>query len=153
MANQWSARIVSQSSHFRGISTVGVVSSVPVFPSTRAIMNAVYVLRVTGGVSGSFGVNVLGQVGMQGTALLPNGMITGVTVALAGVTGIGAVGTYVLFPYGYSVSGVGTLVDAADVIHRLDRIVPPSAVAFESGIATAGISAHCVVSAVLWTGR
>lgn len=137
--NQWNGTIGNQTVQFRGTSTVDVKPTSPNFPNVRCIGNAVYVARVSGGISGSFGVTVLGRVGE----------FAGSTVALAGITGIAAVGTYVLFPYGYSASGVGSLNDSPILAQRIDNVVPPSHVAFQSGIATAGISATINVAACL----
>jgi hypothetical protein len=106
----------------------------------RTISRAAYTLVVTGGVSGSFGSHILGYLGNT-------------TIVLAGVTGVGAVGTFVMYPVGYSSTGaqgaVGAVSSGVKDINRLDWTVPPTAVVFQSGVATAGISATCTVNAVL----
>lgn len=145
MAYNFNGTIATQGVVFRGTSNVKVVTTTPAFPNCRAIESAVYVLKVAGGVSGTFGAVVYGAVGG----------VAGSTVALAGVTGVNAVGTYVLFPVGYSVSGSGTLADVAAgaMINRIDQTVPPSFVAFQSNTATAGISATLTVSAAMYAPR
>lgn len=155
MPNQWSGRIAGQSAHFRGTSFVGIKAQAPEFPNTKSLAGAVYVARVTGGVSGSFSVHVLGMIGKHGTAALPNSDISnvGTTVCIAGVTGVAAAGTYILVPYGYSANGVPVLADAAVGMHTIDEVVPPALVAFEPTTGAAvGISAHVLVSACLWVG-
>lgn len=154
---QWVGRIAGQSVHFRGTSTVGVqdIATPGRVFSNRALSSAVYVARVTGGVSGSFGITVIGKLGSHGSAALPNpGIASGTTFALAGVTGIGAAGNFVLFPYNYGIDGKGVLgvtAGTGDLLYRIDQTLPPTNVAFESGVTTAGISAHCIVSALLYT--
>ena len=142
MANQWSGTIATQTVAFRGTSTVFITPTFTEFPNTRTVSAAAYILGVSGGVSGSFGVTVRGRIGREAQ---------GANISLAGVTAISASGDYVLFPYGYSVSGIGTLSNQVDVLQRIDQIVPPSSVIFQSGVATAGISAYCIVSAVMRT--
>lgn len=155
MPSQWAGRIAGQSVHFRGTSTVGAQNSNSVTGnrpfSNRVLTKSVYVARVTGGVSGSFGVTVLGQIGMHGSAAIPNGVVAGTTVAIAGITAIGAAGTYVLFPYNYGIDGKGVIGYTTNLVYTIDQSTPPSAVAFESGVGTAGISAHIVVNALLMT--
>jgi len=74
------------------------------------------------------------------------------TVVLAGVTQLSGVGTYVLYPVGYSSTGLAGAVGAVGNVgdlNRLDWTVPPTAVIFQSGVATAGISTTMTVNAVL----
>ena len=157
MPSQWAGRIAGQSVHFRGTSTVGaqafnsVTGNRPF--SNRALTKAVYVARVTGGVSGTFGISVIGTIGMHGTALLPNANLAGTTVLIAGATTIAAAGTFVLVPYNYGIDGKGFVGTTATtpIYQGIDQAVPPAYVAFESNIATVGISAHIVVNALMMT--
>ena len=80
------------------------------------------------------------------------------THAIAGLTNIGAAGARVLYPTGYTASGTALLVgigsyNQQDPVNIITNIVPPSAVVFESNVATAGISASVQVSAVLSATR
>ena len=72
---------------------------------------------------------------------------------LAGVTAVGAVGTFVMYPVGYSSTGaqgaVGAVSTGVNAINRLDWTVAPTSVVFQSGVATAGISATCTVNATI----
>lgn len=143
MANQWNAAIASQTVHFRGTSAVGVRAFANQIPHSRALVGTRYSLQVTGGVSGSFGAHVVAAVG-------------GATVVVAGLTNISAAGNYVLTPVGFSASGAainGTFggLPAMDTYLRLDEIAPPLTVAFQSGVATAGISANCSVHMITQT--
>lgn len=139
MPNQWNATLATQNVAFRGTSQVSIKTSFTAFPDVRSITQARYAVNVTGGVSGSFGVLVLGHVG-------------GFTVHLAGNTAISAIGTYVLYPIGYTGGGAqpGVIMSTistpplSDVLTLVD-VVPPSLVHFQSGVATAGISAACTV--------
>jgi hypothetical protein len=141
MANQWNAVIATQTVAFRGTSSVGVKAFSTALPQVRALGDAVYGVKVAGGISGTFGVFVVGYVG-------------GTTYVLAGVTNITAAGNYILYPVGYSSTGApgipGDVQASVAGIHRLDRVVPPSHVAFQSAVATVGISASCTVSAVMY---
>lgn len=140
MPNQWNAVIATQTALFRGTSTVGVKGTNQNFPSARSLASAVYGLNVTGGVSGSFSVMVVGNIG-------------GYSYYLAGISAVSAAGNYILQPIGYSSANglpitppLAPTVDMAG-INRLDMIVPPSSVQFAPGVLTAGISAACTVSA------
>ena len=143
MANQWNSTIATQTVAFRGTSSVEVRDISTAFPNLRVVSGAVYGLNVAGGVSGSFGVHVVGMVG-------------GFTYTIAGLTAISAVGNYILYPTGYSstgaLQGVGTGLPLSDA-NRIDQTVPPVSVNFQSGVATAGISANCTVSASLYVNR
>ena len=138
MAKQWGGVLASQTVHFRGTSRVNVMEAGAGAQNFRTISRAVYSLTVTGGVSGSFGAHILGYVGNT-------------TVVVAGLTSISAVGSYIMYPVGYSSTGAQGLVGAVSLgvnaINRLDWTVPPTAVVFQSGVATAGISATCSVAA------
>ena len=72
---------------------------------------------------------------------------------IAGVSAVSAAGNYMLYPVGYSSTGaagaVGAVSTGVDGINQIMWTVPPTAVIFQSGVATAGISANCTVSAVL----
>ena len=140
MPKQWNGVLATQTVPFRGTSTVSVLNTTTASPNFRTISDAAYAVNVAGGISGSFGVHVIGTVG-------------GVTFVVAGVTAIGAVGNFVLYPVGYSSTGAAGAVGAVSVgvnaIHRLDHLLPPLTVAFQSGVATAGISANCTVSGTL----
>ena len=146
MARQWSGRLATQTAHFRGVSTVNVLTTATAMPQFRMITAAVYDLVVTGGVSGSFGVQVLGQV-------------NGTTYIIAGLTAVTAAGKKIMYPVGYSSTGAAYVPGAANAgagsedINRLDMILPPFQVAFESGVATAGISASCTVNAYIVDGN
>lgn len=141
MAGQFNAVIATQTVVFRGTSQVKVETANVQFPNMRALAGAAYVLNVTGGVSGAFGVVVMGQVG-------------GYTVSLAGVTNISSVGNYVLYPFGYTTSGVGNLGGAGIPLEpRIDQIVPPYSVLFQGNSGTAGISATLTVSAAVQVPR
>lgn len=140
MPKQWNGQLATQTVVFRGTSRVDVMSAGAGSQNFRTISRAAYSLVVTGGVSGSFGAHILGYLGNT-------------TAVLAGVTAVSAVGTYVLYPVGYSSTGaqgaVGAVSSGVKDINRLDWTVPPTAVVFQSGVATSGISANCTVSAVL----
>jgi hypothetical protein len=142
MAKQWNGTLATQTVHFRGTSAVSVLNTSTAQPNLRTLSSAAYCLQVTGGVSGSFGCHILGRVG-------------GVTVITAGVTGVGAAGNYVLYPIGYSSTGAAAAVGAVGGLgdfHRVDQILPPQTVVFQSGIATAGISATLALHAALHEG-
>lgn len=143
MANQWNAQIATQTVVFRGTSAVRVHQANPAFPKGRIITGAVYGLNVVGGVSGSFGVHIIGNIG-------------GSTYIVAGVTAISAAGVYVLYPVGYTSTGANTGIPSSSPglgdMNRLDQYIPPEVVAFQSGVATAGISANCTVSAAVRFG-
>lgn len=140
MPKQWTGTLATQTVAFRGTSRVDIMSAGAGSQNFRTISSAAYSLAVTGGVSGSFGAHILGYLGNT-------------TAVLSGVTAISAVGTYILYPVGYSSTGaqgaVGAVSAGVNAINRIDNVVPPTAVIFQSGVATAGISASCTVSAVL----
>ena len=140
MPRQWNGQLATQTVAFRGTSRVDVMSAGAGEQNFRTISRAAYRLVVTGGVSGSFGSHILGYLGNT-------------TVVIAGVTAVGAAGSFVFYPVGYSSTGaqgaVGAIASGVNDLNRLDWTVPPTAVIFQSGIATAGISANCTVSAVL----
>lgn len=138
MANQWTGVIATQTVAFRGTSTVGILGANNTFPQSRSLENAVYGVSITGGISGSFAVLVRGRIG-------------GVPYLIAGLTAIAAAGAFVLSPIGYSNTN-GSVITlplapgvSVDAVNRIDRIVTPSDVLFQSGVATAGISANCTV--------
>jgi len=137
MSKHFNAIIADQRVIFRGSSTVGISTST--LMNFRSISGAVYVANVTGGVSGSFGVNVLGRVG-------------GITRHLAGVSAIGA-GVHVLYPATYAAAGTLNAIETAlaAATHRLDQTVVPTEVLFEAGGAAnaIGISATISVSACI----
>lgn len=142
MANQWTGVIATQTVAFRGTSTVGVLGINNTFPQARALEQAVYGVSITGGISGSFAVLVRGRIG-------------GVPYLIAGLTAITAAGAFILSPIGYSNTN-GTVIPlplapgiSVDGVHRIDRVVAPSDVLFQSGVATAGISANCTVVTTL----
>lgn len=139
MPKQWNGTLATQTAHFRGTSRVDVMVAGAGAQNFRTISRAAYALRVTGGVSGTFGAHILGYLGDT-------------TAVLAGVTAVTAAGTFVFYPVGYTNTGVAGAVGAAglvDGMNRLDWTVPPTAVIFQSAIATVGISAACTVGAVL----
>ena len=140
MPKQWNGVLATQTVVFRGTSRVDVMVAGAGNQNFRTISRAAYSMAVTGGISGSFGAHILGYLGNT-------------TIVLAGVTAVGAVGTFVFYPVGYSSTGaqgaVGAVSLGVNAINRLDWTVPPTAVVFQSGVATAGISANCTVSAVL----
>lgn len=148
MPNQFNATIAGQTYNFRGTSTVDVKANTVNFPNTRAIAAARYALRVNGGVSGTFCVQVIGRIGD----------IAGSTFLIAGISGVAAAGTYLLTPYTYGAAGTpGILGDTAtpviSTVQTIQDVVPPSHVAFfPTTAATAGISAACTVAANLWVG-
>lgn len=141
MAQQFNSIIARQTDHFRGTSSISVLPTTTALPNFRAITDAVYAVSVTGGVSGSFGVHVLGSIG-------------GTTHVIAGLTSLGA-GSFVLYPGNYSVSGAFNPIETGKAVSRyqIDKTVPPSTVVFQSGVATAGISATITVSAVMYANR
>lgn len=144
MATHWTGTIATQTVAFRGTSQVQARATATTLPSSPVLDKAIYSLNVAGGISGSFGVHVIGWV-------------AGASYILAGITACNAAGRYILYPVGYSSSGLGTLVGATTIppvgalgdIFTLDQTVPPSYVIFQSGVATAGISANCTVGALL----
>ena len=140
MPKQWNGTLATQTVAFRGTSRVDIMSAGAGSQNFRTISRAAYSLTVTGGVSGSFGAHILGYLGNT-------------TTVLAGVTAVGAAGTFILYPVGYSSTGaqgaVGAVSIGVNTINRIDWTVPPTAVIFQSGVGTAGISANCTVSAVL----
>ena len=141
MAQQWNAIIAKQIVPFRGTSAISIVDTAPGFPNFRAITGAAYAVNVSGGVSGSFGVHVLGSIG-------------GTTYTLAGLTTLAA-GSFVLYPTFWTNAGAQSATETALTIasNRIDQIVPPSVVVFQSATATAGISATITVSAALYANR
>ena len=140
MPRQWNGTLATQVVAFRGTSRTDIMVAGAGAQNFRTISRAAYSMAVTGGISGSFGAHILGYLGNT-------------TIVISGVTAISAAGTYVFYPVGYSSTGaagaVGAIALGVDSINRLDWTVPPTAVIFQSGIATAGISANCTVSAVL----
>ena len=142
MANRWNGAIATQTVVFRGTSVVGVLATSNTFPTFHTVSDARYWLSVVGGVSGTFSVVV-------------NGKVSGNTVILAGITSVGAAGQYVMFPIGYSNSGLAMTVPTVQNLsemHRFDMVLPPSNVQFIANTGTAGISANCTVSAALYGG-
>ena len=102
-----------------------------------AIDKTVYTAVVTGGVSGSFGVNAIGHVG-------------GTTFYLAGVSAVTAAGKYVLFPFGYTHFGTGAIIHLGGNLNRIDNVIPASQISYEA-VNAAGISALVTVSAAVWS--
>lgn len=147
MPNQWSGPIATQTVTFRGTSQIGVKSTSPNFPGSRALVDAKYALVVSGGVSGNFSCVVAGNIG-------------GTTHLIAGITAVTAAGKYILFPVGYSSNGAVSAIPpvAASIggglgdMNRLDGILAPSYVYLIANTGTAGISANCTISAVLHAG-
>jgi hypothetical protein len=139
MPRQWNGTLATQVVPFRGSSTVDILAAGTAGTNFRTISGAVYALNVAGGVSGSFGAHILGMVG-------------GVTFMVAGNTAISAVGNYIMYPTGYShtgaLQGLGSFIDQG-AANRIINFVPPVKVVFQSGVATAGISANCTVYATL----
>jgi hypothetical protein len=140
MARQWNGTLATQTVAFRGTSTVAVLNTTTSAPNFRAISGAAYSLVVAGGISGSFGVHILGYAGNT-------------TFVLAGVTAISTAGNRILYPVGYSSTGaagaVGAILLSTVDINRIDQDITPTHVVFQSGVATVGISAHCTVGAML----
>jgi hypothetical protein len=140
MPKQWNGTLATQTVAFRGTSRVDIMSAGAGAQNFRTISRAAYSVRVVGGISGAnFGAHILGYLGNS-------------TVVLAGVTALTVAGTYVMYPVGYTNTGAAGAVGAVglvDGMNRLDWTVPPTAVVFQSGVATAGISANMTVSAVL----
>lgn len=140
MANQWSGTIATQTAHFRGTSTVNIAKTFTEFPNFRAINGAHYAAEVIGGVSGTFAILVIGYIG-------------GITVTIAGNTNMGSatVGKMLLYPTVYGTTMFeqqpGTAISAASRI--IVDSVPPAHVAFQSSVATAGVSANCIVRACI----
>ena len=138
MSKQFNSIIADQRVIFRGSSTVGISTST--MPNFRAITGAVYAVNVTGGISGSFGVAVLGNLG-------------GVTYHLAGLTSLAA-GTFVLYPATYTAAGALNDLETVDTValRTYDQLIPPQSVIFESaGVAnTLGVSATIEVSACIY---
>ena len=137
MSKQFNAIIADQRVIFRGSSSVGISTST--MPSFRSITGAVYGVNITGGISGSFGVHVVGSVG-------------GTTYIVAGLTTLGA-GSFILYPAQYETSGAMSDLETTTGLttHRYDNLIPPSLVVFEAGGAAnaIGISATIEVSAVI----
>lgn len=143
MPRRWNGTIATQTVPFRGTSSITVPVTVNQI-NFRALTRAVYALNVTGGVSGSFGVHIVSRVG-------------GYTFTVAGLTAISAVGNYILYPAGYSATGAlmpigGAVGFPLSDVNRIDWSLPPVNVNFQSGVATAGISANCTVAATLYDG-
>lgn len=141
MAQQFNGIIAQQTVAFRGTSAISVFTGTSSFPVFRAIRDARYTANLTGGNSGSFSVHVIGSIG-------------GTTYIIAGLTAMGTTTTsYVLPPRGYDNGGLGIVLGTVGSTYTtLENIVPPSAVVFQSGVATAGISRAVTVSAVLSSG-
>lgn len=140
MARHWNGTLATQTVAFRGTSRVNIMSAGAGAQNFRTISRAAYSVAVVGGISGgAWGAHILGYLGNT-------------TVVLAGVTNLTVAGTYVMYPVGYTNTGAQGAVGAAglvDGMNRLDWTVPPTAVVFQSAIATVGISANMTVSAVL----
>ena len=139
MARYWNGTLATQTVVFRGTSTIQVLGGNGM-PNFRNISDARYSVIVSGGVSGSFGVHVLGFVGTT-------------TYMIAGLTALTAAGARILYPVGYSTTGVqnvpGTVVLSKGDMHLIDMTIPPSHVVFQSGVATAGISATIAIGAYI----
>ncbi len=139
MSKQFNAIIADQRVIFRGSSTVGISTST--MPNFRAITGAAYAVNVTGGISGSFGVMVLGQLG-------------GITYHLAGLTSLAA-GSFMMYPATYNGAGALNILETTVTVANyrgLDQLIPPQSVLFEAGGAAnaIGISATIEVSAVIY---
>lgn len=137
MPQQFNAIIATQTDHFRGTSGIQIKDEVPNWPNYRSIAGAAYAVSVTGGVSGSFGVHIIGSLG-------------GSTYTLAGLTSLAA-GNFVLYPTAYTAAGAEPDTEAVKSIatNEIHNIVPPSVVVFQSAVATVGISATITVSACI----
>lgn len=142
MAQQFNAIIAQQTDHFRGTSAIEILSTTNALPNFKAITGSAYAVTLSGGQSGSFSVHILGSIG-------------GTTYIVAGLTALTAAGDYMLYPATYLTTGAMDALEAAIAVAdvTLDKIVPPSTVVFESGVATAGISTNATVSAVLYSNR
>ena len=138
MSKQFNAIIADQRVIFRGTSSVGISTST--MPSFRSITAAVYGVNVTGGISGSFGVTILGSIG-------------GTTYVIAGLTSLTA-GSFVCYPATYDADGSlqALETDNTVVLKSYDQLIPPTRVVFDSaGVAnTLGVSATIEVSAVIY---
>jgi hypothetical protein len=137
MANNFFGIIAQQTVPFRGTSQISVRAAAPDMPHFRALKQARYLCSVTGGVSGSFGVLVLADVG-------------GLTWTIAGNTTVGT-GLNVLYPTTWGNDGVVNALETATgaATQQIIDSLPPAYVAFQSAIATAGISATITVSAAI----
>ena len=138
MSKQFNAIIADQRVIFRGSSTVGISTST--MPHYRAITGAVYGVQVTGGISGSFGVEIQGVIGEA------NYVIAGLSTLVAGA--------FVLYPATYAAAGALNDLEVVDTValRTYDQLVPPSSVVFSAaGAANAlGISATITVSATIY---
>ncbi len=139
MSKQFNAIIADQAVEFTGVTSISIPTSL--MPNFRAITGSAYGVNVTGGVSGTFGVYVIGSIG-------------GSTYTIAGLTTVAA-GTQILYPAQYENDGSESLLETIVGVTttRLDQLVPPSRVVFEvtGGDADAtGVSANITVSAVIY---
>jgi len=140
MAQHFNGIIATQTDHFAGVSTVDVRGKVPNMQGFRSLSNSVYGVEVTGGVSGTFGVFVIGSVG-------------GATYVIAGSSARTAAGSTILYPATYDADGVlnAPETNKAVTTQEINYFVPPTHVVF-SGASAAnnfGVSAAITVSAVL----
>jgi len=110
MPKQWNGTLATQVVAFRGTSRTDIMAAGAGSQNFRTISRAAYSMAVTGGISGSFGAHILGYLGNT-------------TIVLAGVTAVGAAGTFVFYPVGYSSTGaqgaVGAVSAGVDGINRL----------------------------------
>jgi hypothetical protein len=136
--NTFNGIIATQTDHFRGTSTISIMGQVPNFPHFKCVDDALYAMEITGGVSGSFGVLVMGNIG-------------GTTYILAGLTSITAAGKYMITPFMYDADGGEDTIETTITTTRVQphALVPPSSVSVQSGVATHGISATITVSGVI----
>ncbi|KKN27296.1 hypothetical protein LCGC14_0866110 [marine sediment metagenome] len=138
MSKQFNSIIATQRVEFTGTTSVSIPTSL--MPNFKAITGAVYALRITGGVSGTFGIAVYGHIG-------------GATYAIAGLTALSGVGRLVLYRASYSFTGainpLETIVGITATVPGL--VIPPSMVEFSAvGAANAiGISATIEVGACI----
>ena len=134
MAQQFNAIIATQNVHFRGVSTIAITN----LPNFKSISGSVYSLVTTGGVSGTYACYIVGHVAGQ-------------TYAIAGITTITNIGTFILYPATYSANGSANQFNTSTsaTTKQIDQTVPPSHVVFQGNIATAGISISAVVGACI----
>lgn len=136
----FNAKLVTVSGTFSGKTTQPIRPNSQSFPNMGALDGAIYSAVVSGGLSGTIGVNVLGYVGAT-------------TYYVAGLTNISAVGKYVLYPFGYTNTGAAVVPSTAygpNDLHRIDTLVPGSLVTIEA-VNGGGVSTTVVFSAAAWS--
>jgi hypothetical protein len=141
MAQQYNGDLAVQSNHFRGVSTFQITPGQ--IPNFKAIRAAVYTVSLVGGVSGNYNASVYGYVG---SILYPiAGLSSLTTVAVAP----GRIMTPLTYEPTGNLSATELVVGASQQAMTLVDRVPPAEVRIASTSATAGISAHVVVGAVI----